>query len=360
MSSYYSCIILMSVALAVVMVLFVRGNVTLPRQRKVLFIWIFCTVIVGSACEWLGVFLSGSGPQVSLWLTMAKVVEFSAAPVLAVLYAAVFTSPEEKYVRIALLACALHGVLELALCPFDLVIKVDEMGVYHHGPAYIIYIMAYVASAVFLVVETKRCNISLQYRNRHISWVIIGFVAVCLIVQQFTGDVRFSWLGLSIAASLFYIFYSGIVQQSDALTLLLNRYSYESSLAQLEHTAAVLFIDVDDFKSVNDNFGHAKGDEVLQIIAHLIYEVFGNVGSCYRIGGDEFCVIATGATYAEISELSDQLSAVLENRRHNNAILPTVSIGYAEFNPANSDVDDVCRRADEMMYQMKKLKKSAA
>ena len=350
----------MSVALAVVMVVFVSGNVTLPKKRKTLFVWIFVTVIVGSLCEWIGVSLSGRGAQAAPWLSAVKIVEFSAAPALAVLYAAVFNTPEDKHIRIALFACLAHGLLELVLAPFDFVIAVDGAGVYHHGPAYIVYIMAYVSSAVFLVIETKRCNISLQYRNRHISWVIIGFVAVCLIVQQFTGDVRFSWLGLSIAACLFYIFYSGIVQQSDALTLLLNRYSYETSLARLDRTASVLFIDVDDFKSVNDNFGHAKGDECLQVVASLIYRVFGSVGSCYRIGGDEFCVIATGTNYTEINELSNQLSEVLDNRRHNNAIIPTVSIGYAEFDPSNSDVDDVCRRADEMMYQMKRLKKKTA
>lgn len=78
-----------------------------------------------------------------------------------------------------------------------------------------------------------------------------------------------------------YILYSELTQKIDTLTRLLNRRSYESRLASLRGHAVIYYFDVDEFKSVNDTFGHGVGDAVL-----------AEVGYCYRIGGDEFCVIA--------------------------------------------------------------------
>ena len=86
--------------------------------------------------------------------------------------------------------------------------------------------------------------------------------------------------------------YSELTQKIDTLTHLLNRRSYESRPASLRGQAVIYYFDVDEFKSVNDTFGHGVGDAVLAEVGSTIYAVFSKAGYCYRIGGDEFCVIA--------------------------------------------------------------------
>ena len=146
------------------------------------------------------------------------------------------------------------------------------------------------------------------------------------------------WACSAVDVLMVYILYSELTQKIDTLTHLLNRRSYESRLASLRGHAVIYYFDVDEFKSVNDTFGHGVGDAVLAEVGSTIYAVFSKVGYCYRIGGDEFCVIA---------QISDE---------H----LPHVSVGYVCFNPVLGSVEDAIKRADRMIYHYKRKRKSEA
>lgn len=92
---------------------------------------------------------------------------------------------------------------------------------------------------------------------------------------------------------------------SDGLTGLGNRTAY---LEQLDEYASpesdikslgIVYLDVNNLKTVNDNQGHELGDDLIQIAAHIISDSFGHYGKAYRIGGDEFCVLMTGINISE-------------------------------------------------------------
>lgn len=133
----------------------------------------------------------------------------------------------------------------------------------------------------------------------------------------------------------------------------MNRRCYESRLSSLREHAVIYYFDVDEFKSVNDTFGHGVGDAVLADVGSTIYAVFSKVGYCYRIGGDEFCVIAQISDTAAEKYLSEFLRE-LTARRVKNERLPYVSVGYACFSPARSSVEDAIERAGQMMYRYKR------
>ena len=80
--------------------------------------------------------------------------------------------------------------------------------------------------------------------------------------------------------------------QLDALTGLLNQNSYLNRTAEMRRSGGVLVVfDVDDFKQINDRYGHLQGDVCLAEIADCIKKAYARCGYCYRIGGDEFCVL---------------------------------------------------------------------
>ena len=147
-----------------------------------------------------------------------------------------------------------------------------------------------------------------------------------------------------------YILYSELTQKIDTLTHLLNRRSYESRLASLRGHAVIYYFDVDEFKSVNDTFGH---------VAMAWATRCSKVGYCYRIGGDEFCVIAQISDTAAEKYLSEFLRE-LTARRVKNEHLPHVSVGYVCFNPVLGSVEDAIKRADRTMYHYKRKRKSEA
>lgn len=102
--------------------------------------------------------------------------------------------------------------------------------------------------------------------------------------------------------------------------------------------------------------GHAAGDTYIQNAAQIILHVFGNCGNCYRIGGDEFCVMIQGNDHSDMEDLFRQMQQEQDEFNAKNAI-PQIQIayGYAEFDPeTDRDIEDTRSRADDKMYQKKR------
>lgn len=142
--------------------------------------------------------------------------------------------------------------------------------------------------------------------------------------------------------------------QLDSLTGLLNQNSYLNRTAEMKRTGGVLIVfDVDDFKNVNDQYGHLKGDICLSEIADCIKKVYAKLGYCYRIGGDEFCVLMKNVDQQE--NCLKKFIELLEEKRSRLDFLPTVSFGSCVF--SGEDILTIKDRADQNMYRFKKGRK---
>ncbi len=147
----------------------------------------------------------------------------------------------------------------------------------------------------------------------------------------------------------------------DTLTGLPNRRSLGGALERMVARGrpfGVLFVDVDHFKSINDGFGHAIGDEVLRVLAQCIRRTMRPGDTCGRYGGEEFVVVAAGADVARAGALAETLRAsVQELAVPGLSRKISVSIGVAVFDPQGADasVETVCKRADLALYEAKRL-----
>jgi diguanylate cyclase (GGDEF)-like protein len=121
----------------------------------------------------------------------------------------------------------------------------------------------------------------------------------------------------------------------------------------------VLSIDVDHFKSFNDNHGHDAGDVVLRHVGESMRRVFRDHDVACRFGGEEFVVLLPGATSAVAAERAEDLRATIEalTVRYAETNLPrvTISIGIAAFPDAGQGLADVLKVADEALYEAKRL-----
>ena len=150
----------------------------------------------------------------------------------------------------------------------------------------------------------------------------------------------------------------------DSLTGLLNRHGVEERIAQLTATdspAAVLYVDIDRFKLINDNFGHKMGDLLLQVIAARLREAT-RTGIAGRLGGDEFVLLLPGEDCAEnVAATARMLMGLLTKpfAISSEQFLLTCSIGIA-LHPA--DINDgltLIERADIAMYRAKQSGRNA-
>ncbi|MFY8274236.1 GGDEF domain-containing protein [Pseudoalteromonas sp. SSDWG2] len=149
----------------------------------------------------------------------------------------------------------------------------------------------------------------------------------------------------------------------DHLTGLYNRgYAFESMEHELKKAAlegiplALFYIDIDDFKDINDQYGHVTGDKVILTIAQSIQNSVRKSDIVCRIGGDEFVVIACGDFTHDILEKTAQkilhtISAEAEQLKLDRAI--SVSLGVTHSYEGNISCNDLIKRADLAMYEAK-------
>jgi len=147
----------------------------------------------------------------------------------------------------------------------------------------------------------------------------------------------------------------------DPLTGLFNRNALEQRLAELNGqpcnpseglSHALLLCDLDHFKRVNDQLGHAAGDAVLQDVAYTMRATLQAGDSIYRVGGEEILVILPGAGREDATEIAERLRAAVRERRP-VGVPVTVSIGVAVSEPDLVDTDDLVARADAALYAAK-------
>ncbi|MEO5679045.1 MAG: EAL domain-containing protein [Acidimicrobiales bacterium] len=153
----------------------------------------------------------------------------------------------------------------------------------------------------------------------------------------------------------------------DPLTGLANRALFrehvEKALARLRRTPArphaVLFVDLDGFKTVNDSLGHAAGDEVLIEVGNRLRRWMRPGDTAARLGGDEFAVLLENASEAEAGELASRILKVLLTPTvvQGKAVVLTGSIGIA-LSETGEDADELLRNADVAMYTAKAAGKS--
>lgn len=143
--------------------------------------------------------------------------------------------------------------------------------------------------------------------------------------------------------------------ETDALTGLLNRGSYDKLIEHHGKDIALLLIDIDYFKQVNDTYGHDTGDQVLKKVARSIANHFRTTDYACRIGGDEFAVIMTEMRNVDNTIITGKLEMIAADLRNTSDGLPptSISVGIAlsESLPAHADM---YKAADEALYQAKR------
>ncbi|GHJ18198.1 putative bifunctional diguanylate cyclase/phosphodiesterase [Micromonospora sp. AKA38] len=151
---------------------------------------------------------------------------------------------------------------------------------------------------------------------------------------------------------------------SDQLTGLPNRLTFIRRLRRALRAGgpvAVVLLDLDGFKQVNDRFGHAAGDRLLTTTAARMRDATGPDGMVARLGGDEFAVLVAGDRPVAPERLAVRLLAALEPLpgEEDLGVHPSASIGIAEYGPQHSSHTDLLRDADIAMYAAKAAGKSA-
>lgn len=354
MTTYIACIG-MTVFSMLILIMFTVKNFTVSDSARRGVIVSAILIIICSSAECMGILLDGSDPAFRIPHLIVKFVELSVAPYIPIVFANAFQPHRSR--RVFFIFQTAHCAVQFLSIFFGITFWVDENNVYHHCTFYDLYYVAIVASAAFLIYAIAKFGKRFQSQNRSVLAMIVVFVVAGVTCQALDEAVRIVWLVVAIGTVLFYIYYCTVIIQVDGLTELMNRSAYERRIKSEQKRVGILYFDVNDFKTINDEHGHQFGDESLNAVARSLRKAYGKYGLCYRIGGDEFCVILD-RRIDSVQELDLDFENAMAKMRLKESRLPTVSIGFAVFEPGKMTFQEAISAADAQMYEAKKKSKS--
>lgn len=355
MSRYYTVIIFLSVAAMLIIQISVHRSGTLAKNRKRIFHYLYSSIALAALCEWFGAFLQGTGPSTRGIHIFVKAVELSVAPTIAVQIAWLLGEKKSKLTFFLILA---HALAECLSGFYGFIYAVDENSVYTHAGFYWIYVACYLGSAVYAVYVIIKNMKRYQYTGVDYFLMTTAFMLCGLSIQLLDSSLKVDYLALALASLMMYIFTLEMIQQTDQLTELINRRGYENYISHIDEPCAFLFFDIDDFKDINDRYGHTFGDLCISQTGRTIKKVYARYGKCFRFGGDEFCVVLT-KNLPSLEALNSKFFELMALTRAKESRIPFVSIGYAHFDPGRGNVLNTIEQADQMMYQFKEKHKQA-
>ena len=222
------------------------------------------------------------------------------------------------------------------------------------------YLLVPTVYSVYRAVKTR----SRQDRAEYITYALY---MIAPLLSGLTEDIfpRVPLLSLNIFMMLLILFLMIQNMQvfNDALTGLNNRrrlWQYlDAGLAKAteEHPLLLLMMDINDFKSINDNYGHLEGDDALKTLAEVLKDIAAKYGAfAARYGGDEFCMVANGEGLRpeEIAQDVQDGMSEAEVGEGIGARRMTVSIGYAVCEGSERYAEEAIAKADKMLYENKR------
>ncbi|MBR3245953.1 MAG: GGDEF domain-containing protein [Parasporobacterium sp.] len=284
--------------------------------------------------------------EYSMLRTVLMAIRYSATPFI---FAQIIHTLIWKFRWFVFLPAIILAVINFVSVFTGIVFRINEDGTLHRGPlGFLPYIVVGIYCVVLIYVMIKHSN---KKKLEVLPLAFLGFAFLSGLVLPFIYGKAYSRIFCTIIAVGLYVYYVFLLLQltkKDSLTGLLNRAAYYAEIENdPESITALLSIDMDGLKTINDNYGHAAGDRALKTLAACFTSALKSRQTGYRVGGDEFVIICRRTTEDEVIQLVERIRKNVSETEY------ICSVGYS-FNDAESkSMDEMLKESDDMMYAEK-------
>ncbi len=295
---------------------------------------------------------------------ISNVLGFSLTPVICIVFSVIYVpSLRNHLIRIIFPIIILFGLCVSSIWT-GLIFSVDSNGHYARGPLFLIVILINLYSLGIYF-------ISLRVKGRSYDKVeqinLLGQFCIILFgdfIQIIFPKLLMIWPCFSLVLLLYYNFLKDLSFKYDSLTEVKNRRCFDESFeyAKESENLYIVMFDINNLKSVNDQFGHAKGDEYIQQVASEIKRDTLSGGVLYRIGGDEFCCLCENI---QENDLEQMLASVVNGVSKLSFFKDSaqfdwepLAYGYSHYRKGNGiSIEECFKAADKSMYLRKMSQK---
>ena len=245
-------------------------------------------------------------------------------------------------------------------------ISIDNL----YSPSKYLYLYNLINAVYVLIIITNL--ISYYFYNKNSKNEIKSLILFTLLpvvsagIQNYNYGIILGQVGFTLSELLIYFNNQKKEANYDELTGVYNRRAFRKMANKIFYSNKSMFLmlmDVDDFKIINDKYGHLEGDKALIQIAHILNSAINNTHKNYslaRYGGDEFVIVGNIRNKDEVAQLINQIEEEEKkyNKETNNKYNIKLSIGYDLQNDNHTSVEDLIKEADALMYAKKRKRKN--
>jgi len=278
--------------------------------------------------------------------TVLMAVRYSATPVIVAMILFTLQKKTKWFIFIPALVLAVINLISVFT---GIVFSLTDEGTLQRGPlGYLPYIVAGLYGIYLIFILYKNSN------RLHTEIVPIAFLGLAFasgVILPFVYGMKYAHIFCStimIALFIYYVFSIHQLSKKDPLTGVLNLQAfYNDSAIHPEDITALISMDMNGLKSINDSYGHAAGDEALITLTECFRSELKSRQAIYRIGGDEFVIICRNTSQRETADLVERIQQKISKTKYSS------SIGYCCAGNEKKPVSEMLRESDQNMYAEK-------
>ena len=281
------------------------------------------------------------------WRTLLSVIGYTFRSVAAVGLLLV-VMPKNKRSPLVWIPCFVTMVISGTAFFTDIAFGFDENYAFYRGP---LGLVAFIVPILYLVMILWTSRKFIIEEKGHEKFVIPICAMLCLassLIDAHVGGIRLNE-AIMISSISFYVFLYTHDNRRDSLTGLLNRQAlYEDSVTFAREIGAVVSLDMNGLKEINDKEGHLAGDRALATIGSCIEQALGYDAQAYRVGGDEFLILVFHSNEDRIDKATKNIKESINSNGY------YISLGYSLV-VENESLEETVKRSDKAMYEDKAL-----
>ena len=248
---------------------------------------------------------------------------------------------------------------------------IDDNNVYHRG--HLVLLSFALQYALFAVLLVRVFVFGRSVRTLRYAKIKNSFMWICIIMLVFGilqilagGIIALQSFGITAGAFIMFLLFQDDQITNDMLTGLNNRHAFDSYIIDKLHTYEngshggnrlyLVLMDINNFKRINDNYGHIEGDKALKTVATALKRVGGNYSSALfisRFGGDEFAAVYESPSEKRVITLCKEIKKALIEDTEDSTYRLTIGAGYAVYTGKEMTLTSLYEIADKALYEDK-------
>ncbi|AUD65984.1 hypothetical protein BK011_09905 [Tenericutes bacterium MZ-XQ] len=250
----------------------------------------------------------------------------------------------------------------------DIIFNISDLNDFSRGPHH--YIVALSSFLVIMIANYDIIKHKEKVRKKEFLPLLLfslpPFFATSILM--IFNDINMIWSSLVVSQLMIYIYIQSRITSTDFLTGLFNRREYETivrDLSYMKHkslTVSGIMVDINDFKNINDQYGHRVGDEILVHVSKLLKSTIRSQDYIFRIGGDEFVIVIISDKKDIVNEIMNRIEHVIHefNKKSPYDFSISLSLGKGIYDEHTYvDLPSFFEHLDLMMYDDKKYFKKS-